>query len=84
MSNQNEGKKAEKTGSVDRMLETKTIHDDREIRKKQRHSEMRARFEALQSIEGNRGQERVRQSGLLLSHTERTDDWVTAECCRSK
>ena len=47
MSNQNEGKKAEKTGSVDRMLETKTIHDDRESRKKQRHSEMRARFEAL-------------------------------------
>ena len=65
MSNQNEGKKAEKTGSVDRMLETKTIHDDRESRKKQRHSEMRARFEALQSIEGNRGQETGAAIGIV-------------------
>lgn len=65
MSNQNEGKKAEKTGSVYRMLETKTIHDDRESRKKQRHSEMRARFEALQSIEGNRGQETGAAIGIV-------------------
>ena len=65
MSEQNEGKKMEKTRSVERMLETKTTYDDRESRKEQRHSEVKERIEALQSIKGNRGQETGAAIGII-------------------
>ena len=65
MSEQGEGKKVEKTRGADRMMETKTIHNDEEIRKEQRHSEMKARIETLQSIEGNRGQETGAAIGII-------------------
>lgn len=65
MSEQGEGKRVEKTRSADRMMETKTIHNDKENRKEQRYSEMKARIEALQSIEGNRGQETGAAIGII-------------------
>lgn len=65
MSEQNEGKKVEKTRSVDRVLETETIHNDKESRKEQRHSETKARIEALQSMKGNRGQETGAAIGII-------------------
>ena len=52
-----ERKKVEKVRSVEKVLETKTIHNDKENIEEQRYSKMKARIEALQSIEGNRGQE---------------------------
>ena len=65
MSEQGERKEVEKTRSAGRMMETKIIHNDEEIRKEQLHSEMKARIEALQSIEGNRGQETGAAIGII-------------------
>ena len=55
----------EKTRNIERTQEAKTIHNDKENRKEQRHSEVKVRIEALQSIEGNRGQETGAAIGII-------------------